>query len=192
MADNNSAGIDSMVDTAKALFADDKGLLAMDESNGTCNKRFARWGIPKTPESRREYRELIITTPRLGESIGGAILYDETIRQRTKDGTSFVAALVESGIVPGIKVDLGAARARATRTAPRLRLQVDPRPVGRESSSVVPFLAFLDMSPAPRIMPSPKRSPTCFMTSDSFTPRPRLPKFQLFWTGLISRAKPSP
>jgi|GEM_PF-155392 len=108
MADNSSVGIDRMVATAQALFGGDKGLLAMDESNGTCNKRFARWGIPQTPECRRAYRELIITTPRLGESIGGAILYDETIRQGTKDGTSFVAALVESGIVPGIKVDLGA------------------------------------------------------------------------------------
>ncbi len=79
-----------LIDTARALVADDKGLLAMDESNPTCNKRFAKLGIPQTEEARRAYRELIVTTPGLGESISGAILYDETIRQRKKDGTPFV------------------------------------------------------------------------------------------------------
>jgi|ERR1035437_6115913 hypothetical protein len=63
-------------DTAKLLFADNKGLLAMDESNGTCNKRFAKLGIPQTVAMRRDYRELIITTPGLGECISGVILYD--------------------------------------------------------------------------------------------------------------------
>ena len=95
-------------DTAKLLFADDKGLLAMDESNGTCNKRFEKLGIPQTVEARRAYRELIVTTPGLGESIGGAILYDETIRQQKSDGTPFVKVLIEAGITPGIKVDTGA------------------------------------------------------------------------------------
>jgi len=95
-------------ETAKLLFADSKGLLAMDESNGTCNKRFAKLGIPQTVEARRAYRELIVTTPGLGESIGGAILYDETIRQRKSDGTTFVNVLIEAGIIPGIKVDTGA------------------------------------------------------------------------------------
>ena len=61
----------------------------MDESNGTCNKRFAAAGIPQTEEARRAYRELIVTTPGLGESISGTILYDETIRQSKKDGTPF-------------------------------------------------------------------------------------------------------
>jgi fructose-bisphosphate aldolase, class I len=95
-------------ETAQALFAHDKGLLAMDESNGTCNKRFAKLGIPQTVEARRAYRELIVTAPGLGESIGGAILFDETIRQKTKDGTPFVKVLIEAGIIPGIKVDTGA------------------------------------------------------------------------------------
>ena len=95
-------------DTAKFLFADDKGLLAMDESNGTCNKRFEKLGIPQTAEARRAYRELIVTTPGLGASIGGAILFDETIRQQKSDGTPFVRALIEAGITPGIKVDTGA------------------------------------------------------------------------------------
>jgi fructose-bisphosphate aldolase class I len=94
--------------TAQALVASDKGLLAMDESNPTCNKRFAQLGIPQTVEARRAYRELIVSTPGLGECISGAILYDETIRQQKKDGTSFVTALMDAGIIPGIKVDMGA------------------------------------------------------------------------------------
>jgi fructose-bisphosphate aldolase class I len=97
-----------LIDTARALVAGDKGLLAMDESNPTCNKRFARLGIPQTEEARRAYRELIVTTPRLGECISGAILFDETIRQRKKDGTPFVKAITDAGIIPGIKVDTGA------------------------------------------------------------------------------------
>lgn len=97
-----------LMDTARVLVADDKGLLAMDESNPTCNKRFAKLGIPQTEEARRAYRQLIVTTPRLGDSISGAILYDETIRQQKDDGTPFVTALVDAGIIPGVKVDQGA------------------------------------------------------------------------------------
>jgi fructose-bisphosphate aldolase class I len=95
-------------DTVTTLFADNKGLLAMDESDPTCNKRFAQLGIPQTVEARRAYRELIVTTPGLGECIGGAILFDETIRQDKKDGTPFIKVLAEAGIIPGIKVDQGA------------------------------------------------------------------------------------
>ena len=80
----------------------------MDESTPTCNKRFSSVGIPQTEEARRAYRGLIVTTQGLGECIGGAILYDETIRQHKKDGTPFVKVLTEAGIVPGIKVDRGA------------------------------------------------------------------------------------
>src|SRR5437762_13565303 len=94
--------------TARALVAADKGLLAMDESNPTCNKRFARLGIPQTEEARRAYLELIVTTPGLGECISGAILYDETIHQRMSDGTPFVKAIADAGMIPGIKVDTGA------------------------------------------------------------------------------------
>ena len=97
-----------LIDTARALVAGDKGLLAMDESNPTCNKRFASLGIPQTEEARRAWRELIVTTPGLGECISGAILYDETIRQQRKDGTLFVKVLFDAGIIPGIKVDIGA------------------------------------------------------------------------------------
>lgn len=95
-------------DTATTLFAGDKGLLAMDESTPTCNKRFASLAIPQTVEARRAYRELIVTTPDLGECIGGAILFDETIRQQKSDGTPFVKVLIDAGIIPGIKVDAGA------------------------------------------------------------------------------------
>jgi fructose-bisphosphate aldolase class I len=94
--------------TAKTLVAGDKGLLAMDESNPTCNKRFAKLGIPQTAQTRCAYRELIVTTPRLGECISGAILCDETIRQQKKDGTPFAKAVTDAGIIPGIKVDAGA------------------------------------------------------------------------------------
>ncbi len=97
-----------LTNTARALLAGDKGLLAMDESNPTINRRFAALGIPQTEETRRAYRELIVTTPGLGESIGGAILYDETIRQNKKDGTPFIKAIIDAGIIPGIKVDTGA------------------------------------------------------------------------------------
>ena len=90
------------------MLAGDKGLLAMDESLSTCHKRFAPLGIPQTEEARRAYRELIVTTPGLGEAISGAILFDETIRQKTKDGRLFVDVLKQAGIVPGIKVDAGA------------------------------------------------------------------------------------
>jgi fructose-bisphosphate aldolase class I len=98
----------ALMDTARALVAGDKGLLAMDESNPTCNKRFAALGIPQTVEARRRYRELIVTTPRLNEAISGAILFDETIRQKKNDGTPFVEILAKAGIIPGIKVDTGA------------------------------------------------------------------------------------
>jgi fructose-bisphosphate aldolase class I len=95
-------------DTARALVAGDKGLLAMDESNPTCNERFAKLGIPQTEKVRRAYRELILTTPDLGECISGVILYDETIRQQKTDGTPFIQVVADAGIIPGIKVDTGA------------------------------------------------------------------------------------
>ncbi|MGA2847513.1 MAG: class I fructose-bisphosphate aldolase [Terracidiphilus sp.] len=98
----------SLGETAQALVVASRGLLAMDESTGTCNKRFAEVGIPQTVEFRRAYREMIVTTPGLADCIGGAILYDETIREKTRDGTPFVDILVEAGIIPGIKVDAGA------------------------------------------------------------------------------------
>ena len=100
--------IQELTKTAKAMVAGDKGLLAMDESTPSCNKRFAALGIPQDEETRRAYREMIITTPGLSKCISGAILYDETIHQQLKDGTSFIKAVTDAGIIPGIKVDAGA------------------------------------------------------------------------------------
>jgi fructose-bisphosphate aldolase, class I len=98
----------SLIATTKAMVIEGKGLLAMDESNPTCNKRLAAAGIPQTEEARRAYRELIVTTPGLGEFLSGVILYDETIRQATKNGTPFLKVITDAGIIPGIKVDMGA------------------------------------------------------------------------------------
>ena len=98
----------NLAETVRLLLADHKGLLAMDESNGTCNKRFSAAGIPQSEDARRAYRELIITTRGLEECVSGVILYDETIRQSRADGTPFVDVLATAGIVPGIKVDTGA------------------------------------------------------------------------------------
>lgn len=100
--------VENLINTAKAMVANDKGLIAMDESLATCNKRFAKVGIPQTEEARRAYRELIVTTPDLNKFISGAILSDETIRQQKQDGTPFAQALTALGIIPGIKVDAGA------------------------------------------------------------------------------------
>ena len=97
-----------LVATARAMVAEGKGLLAMDESTPTCNQRFATVGIPRTEEARRSYREMIVTTGGLSEFISGVILYDETIRQFGKDGTPFVKLITDAGIIPGIKVDGGA------------------------------------------------------------------------------------
>ncbi len=99
---------DALVKTARAMVAEGKGLLAMDESNGTCNQRFARIGAAQTPQARRDWREVILTTPGLAECISGVILYDETIRQVRADGTPLVKLLTDTGMLIGIKVDIGA------------------------------------------------------------------------------------
>lgn len=100
--------LQELIHTAKALVANHKGILAMDESLPTCNKRFAKLGIPETVDARRAYREMIVTTYGLGEFISGAILFDETIHQLIKDGTPMIKVLIDAGIIPGIKVDTGA------------------------------------------------------------------------------------
>ncbi|HVX31160.1 MAG TPA: class I fructose-bisphosphate aldolase [Nitrolancea sp.] len=97
-----------LITTAQALMAEGKGLLAMDESTGTINRRFARLGIPQTEEMHRQYRQLILTTPHLGDYISGVILYDETVRQSADDGTPMLELARRAGIIPGIKVDTGA------------------------------------------------------------------------------------
>ena len=97
-----------MTETARAMVATGKGLLAADESAGTCKKRFDSVNVESTEENRRAYRELLFTTPGLSEYVSGVILFDETIRQKTKDGAHFAQYLQKNGIIPGIKVDAGA------------------------------------------------------------------------------------
>src|SRR5262245_60165096 len=91
--------------TARELVADGKGILAADESSGTIAKRFTAVGVESTEESRRAYRELLFTTAGAADHISGVILFDETIRQKTADGTPFPEVLAGQGIIPGIKVD---------------------------------------------------------------------------------------
>ncbi len=93
---------------ARGMVAPGRGILAMDESHPTCNKRFEKSGIPTTEEKRRAYRDMLVTAPGLSDYISGAILFDETIRQKTLDGTPFAQHLSSDGIIPGIKVDAGA------------------------------------------------------------------------------------
>src|SRR5881275_2821767 len=95
-------------ETAKALVAEGKGILAADESTGTIKKRFDSIQLESTEDNRRAYREMLFTTPDVEEYISGVILYDETIRQSASDGTPFPELLASRGIIPGIKVDLGA------------------------------------------------------------------------------------
>ena len=99
--------IEQLAETAQAMVAKGKGIIAIDESTATIGKRFEQVGIPNNEENRRAYRELLLTTPRLSEHISGAILFDETLRQSTKAGVPFAKYLGQNGIIPGIKVDKG-------------------------------------------------------------------------------------
>jgi len=93
---------------ARAMVAKDKGILAADESTSTIKKRFDSIKLESTEEHRRTYREMLFTAPSAKDSVSGVILFDETIRQKTKDGTPFPDYLAKNGMVPGIKVDMGA------------------------------------------------------------------------------------
>lgn len=93
--------------TVRLLTASGKGILAADESTGTIGKRFASIGLENVEENRRAYREMLFTTPGIENAISGVIFYEETLGQKTKDGTSFTALLAKKGVVPGIKVDKG-------------------------------------------------------------------------------------
>jgi len=97
-----------MTETARAMVAPGKGLLAADESAGTCKKRFDSVKVECNEENRRAYREILFTTPKISDYVSGVILFDETIRQKTKDGTGFAEYLRKNGVLPGIKVDAGA------------------------------------------------------------------------------------
>lgn len=97
-----------LCDTAKAMVAPGKGLLAADESSGTADKRLMSVGLESTEEVRRSYRQLLLTTEGIEQYLSGVILYDETIRQQDDKGTAFAEVLKAKGIIPGIKVDMGA------------------------------------------------------------------------------------
>src|SRR5690348_12086935 len=100
--------LDELAQTAKAMVAEGKGILAADESSGTIKKRFDAIGVESTENNRRDYREMLFrTTDAMRNNIGGVILFDETIRQSAKDGTSFVKLMQQVGSIPGIKVDAG-------------------------------------------------------------------------------------
>ena len=100
--------IELLAETAQAMVAPGKGIIAIDESTSTIAKRFAAVGVENTEENRRAYREMLLTTPKLSEHVSGAILFDETIRQSTRKGVPFPQYMAEHGIIPGIKVDKGA------------------------------------------------------------------------------------
>lgn len=100
--------MDKLQTTARAMVAAGKGILAMDESHPTCKKRFDRIGVEANADSRRFYRQTLVTAPGLARHVSAAILFDETIRQRTDAGAAFAEHLEAAGIVPGIKVDKGA------------------------------------------------------------------------------------
>src|SRR5215470_11326609 len=94
--------------TARALVAPGKGILAAEESTGTIKKRFDSIGVESTEDTRRAYRDMLFTTDGAADYVSGVILYDETIRQNALDGTPFPKLLADQGIIPGIKVDTGA------------------------------------------------------------------------------------
>merc|ERR1712157_476186 len=98
---------EELIATANTIASAGRGILAMDESNGSCGKRLDSIGVENTEDNRRAYRELLVTTPGLGEYISGAILFEETLYQSGKDGKTFVDTLKSQNIVPGIKVDKG-------------------------------------------------------------------------------------
>lgn len=98
----------TLVETAQAMVAEGEGILAIDESSGTIKKRFDSVNVECTEDSRRAYRQMLLTTPGLGNHISGAILFDETLRQSTADGQSFVNVMQDANVIPGIKVDTGA------------------------------------------------------------------------------------
>jgi len=100
--------VQQLADTARAIVADAKGLLAADESTGTIKKRFDQINVESTERTRRDYRHILFSTPGAGDFISGVILFDETLRQEGPDGTPLVETIRKAGMIPGIKVDKGA------------------------------------------------------------------------------------
>ena len=99
--------LESLEEIATYIVADGKGILAADESNPTCGKRFDSIGVESTEENRRDYREMLFRAEGVKNNVGGVILFDETIRQKAEDGTPLVDLITSQGALPGIKVDKG-------------------------------------------------------------------------------------
>ena len=100
---------EELIKNANLMVTRGKGILAADESTPTCTKRFTSIGVNSTEQTRNEYRDMLLTTPNMEDYISGVIFYDETIRQSTiEDNTPFITYLLEKGVIPGIKVDMGA------------------------------------------------------------------------------------
>ena len=100
--------LEQLTETAQAMVAEGKGILAIDESDGTIKKRFDLINLESTEDNRRDYRQMLLTTPGLGDHVSGAILFDETLRQSTRDGKKLTDVMNEQGVIVGIKVDKGA------------------------------------------------------------------------------------
>ena len=101
--------LNTLEEIAKYIVSDGKGILAADESNPTCGKRFDSIGVESTESNRRDYREMLFRSSGMKDNIGGVILFDETIRQNAQDGTPLVDLIKNQGALPGIKVDKGLA-----------------------------------------------------------------------------------
>ena len=99
--------LESLEEIATYIVSDGKGILAADESNPTCGKRFDSIGVESTEENRRDYREMLFRAEGVKNNVGGVILFDETIRQKAGDGTPIVDLITSQGALPGIKVDKG-------------------------------------------------------------------------------------
>src|SRR6266478_3933572 len=108
MKEESAMNLAQLNKVAEAMVAPGRGILAADESSGTIKKRFDSIGVDSTPDTRRDYRELLFrSTEAMSKCISGVILYDETIRQSAKDGTPLVKLIEKAGALPGIKVDKG-------------------------------------------------------------------------------------
>ncbi len=138
--------IEQLAETARAMVAPGKGIIAIDESSATCAKRFAGVGIENTEENRRAYRELLLTAPGANQYLSGAILFDETIRQSTRSGIPFAKYMADNGMIPGIKVDKG------THAAGRL-----PRRAGHRGSGRPARAACRSTTSSARVSPSGAR-----------------------------------
>ena len=148
---------DAMRTTARDLVAPGKGILAADESTGTIGKRFDQIGVPNTEDARRRYRELLFTTPGLGEHISGVILFDETIRQSTDDGVPFVKVLRGGRLDPGHQ---GRHRGQAAGVVPERDRDRGPRRSPRDGSPSTASSAPGSRSGAPRSSSATGRRPT--------------------------------